>query len=217
MNYLEQHARDVTLSSLCAMVQLLELKDLATGTHSSRLATWAVTISNLLNLPVNETRQVEIAAILHDIGKIGIPDEILKKPTRLTPEEQVIMRQHPEHGWGVMKNIPGCEEASVLVLHHHEMWNGHGYPHGLQGEEIPLGSRIVAIADAFDAMTTNRCYRVGMATEQALATLERLAGIQWDPTLVAIFAEYVRLQEFAPERVTFVSVPPLSKAATARL
>ncbi len=194
--HLEQEIRDVTLSTLCALVQLLDLKDLTTGVHSSRLATWAVTISKLMGLSAEETKQVEIAAVLHDLGKIGIPDEILKKPSRLTPEEQAIMRKHPEYGWAVIKNIPGCQSASLLILHHHETWNGNGYPAGLKGENIPLGARIVAITDAFDAMTTDRCYRKGVSLERALETLEHFAGTQFDPQIVPIFADFLRTEEF---------------------
>src|SRR5437899_2974096 len=117
LRHLEQQVRDVTFSTLCALVQLLDLKDLTTGVHSSRLSSWAITIAKLLGLSVEETRQVEIAAVLHDLGKVGIPDEILKKPTHLTAAEQMIMRKHPEYGWAVLKNIPGCETASLLVLH----------------------------------------------------------------------------------------------------
>jgi HD-GYP domain-containing protein (c-di-GMP phosphodiesterase class II) len=189
---LEQRVRDVTSSTLSALVQLLDLKDLTTGLHSSRLVTWVLTISKLVGLSPEETRQVEIAGVLHDLGKIGIPDAILKKPSKLTPEEQKIMRRHSEFGWAVMKNIPGCETASLLILHHHEMWNGEGYPTGLKGENIPLGARIVAVTDAFDAMTSDRCYRKATSPEYALATLERYAGKQFDPQLVALFAEYIR-------------------------
>jgi HD-GYP domain-containing protein (c-di-GMP phosphodiesterase class II) len=189
---LEQKIRDVTFSTLCALVQLLDLKDMTTGVHSSRLVEWAITMAKLMGLSVEETRDIEIATALHDIGKIGVPDEILKKPAHLTPEEQTIMRKHPEYGWAVMKNIPGCESASLLILHHHEAWNGSGYPAGLQGNAIPLGSRIVAIADAFDAMTTDRCYRKGMPAEVALTRLEKFAGVQFDAELVDVFASYIR-------------------------
>src|ERR1700704_6590238 len=112
LRHFEQQIRDVTFSTLCALVQLLDLKDLTTGIHSSRLTSWAVTIAKLLGLSAEETRQVEMAAVLHDLGKIGIPDEILKKPSKLTPEEQTIMRKHPEYGWAVLKNIPACQSAS---------------------------------------------------------------------------------------------------------
>ena len=106
-----------------------------------------------------------------------------------------IMRKHPEYGWAVLKNIPSCQSASLLVLHHHEMWNGEGYPAGLKVDNIPLGARIVAVTDAFDAMTTDRCYRKAMPTEQALIALEQSAGNQFDPAIVAVFAEFVRGEE----------------------
>ena len=191
----EQQIRDVTFSTLCALVQVLDLKDLTTGVHSSRLATWAISLAKLLGLSSEDTRQIEIAAVLHDLGKIGIPDEILKKPGRLTAEEQTIMRKHPEYGWAVIKNIPGCQSASLLILHHHEMWNGEGYPAGLRGTDIPLGARIVAITDAFDAMTTDRSYRTGMPAERALVTLEQFAGTQFDADLVSAFAQFIRAEE----------------------
>lgn len=192
---LEQRIRDVTFSTLCALVQLLDLKDMTTGVHSSRLVDWAMTLAKLVGLSTDDVRNVEIAAALHDIGKIGIPDEILKKPAPLSPEEQTIMRKHPEYGWAVMKNIPGCESASLLILHHHEMWTGGGYPAGLKQNNIPLGARIVAIADAFDAMTTERPYRKGLPISEALGRLEQSAGSQFDPDLVDLFATHIRSSE----------------------
>jgi HD-GYP domain-containing protein (c-di-GMP phosphodiesterase class II) len=194
LKHLEQQIRDASFSTLCALVQLLDLKDLTTGVHSSRLATWAVTLSNLLGLSAEDTNQVEIAAVLHDLGKIGIPDAILKKPSKLTPEEQQIMRKHPEFGWAVTKDIPGYRKASVLILHHHEMWDGNGYPEGLKGEGIPLGARIVAVTDAFDAMTSDRCYRDKMSVERALGTLEKFAGTQFDSDVVTAFAVFLRAE-----------------------
>jgi HD-GYP domain-containing protein (c-di-GMP phosphodiesterase class II) len=179
-------------TTLQAFAHLIDLKDYTTGIHSSRVVAWSVAISKLAGLSAEETRDVEIAAGLHDLGKIGVPDTILKKPSRLTPEEQAVMRKHPEYGWSVTKDVPGCGRASLLILHHHEMWNGEGYPAGLKGEDSPLGARIVAVTDAFDAMTTDRCYRKGMAADAALATLERFAGTQFDPNLVQMFGSFIR-------------------------
>ena len=193
---LEQQIRDVTFSTLCALVQVIDLKDLTTGVHSSRLVEWCVTMAKLLDLSTEEAKQIEIAAFLHDLGKVGIPDDILKKPSKLTMAEQAIMRKHPEYGWAVMKNIPGCQNASLMILHHHEVWNGEGYPAGLKGQDIPLGSRIVAVADAFDAMTTDRCYRKGIPLDAALSTLKRFAGIQFDPGVVDVFTEFIRPEQF---------------------
>ena len=195
IKHLEQQIRDVTFSTLCALVQVLDLKDLTTGVHSSRLADWSVTLSKLLGLSAEDTRQVEIAAVLHDLGKIGIPDEILKKPSKLTTEEQRMMRKHPEFGWAVVKNIPGCQAASLSILHHHEMWNGRGYPAGLKGEGIPLGARIVGITDAFDAMTSDRCYRKAMPVDRAIEILEEFAGTQFDPRVLTVFTDFLRTED----------------------
>jgi HD-GYP domain-containing protein (c-di-GMP phosphodiesterase class II) len=192
MKELQLRIRDVTFATLCAMVQLLDLKDITTGVHSSRMSQWALIMAQLLNLSDEDVRDVEIACVLHDIGKVGIPDEILKKPGRLTPEEQAIMRKHPEYGWSVLKTIPGCENSSRLVLHHHEMWDGGGYPAGLRGEDIPLGARIVAVTDAFDAMINDRPYRKGMPYLEALKRLEQAAGTQFDAPLVSAFGTYLR-------------------------
>ena len=198
IKHLEQRVRDVTFSALCALVQLLDLKDLTTGVHSSRLVEWSIMIAKLLGLSAEETRDIEIAAVLHDLGKIGVPDEILKKPSRLTPAEQRVMKQHPEYGWAVLKNIPGCERASLLILHHHEAWDGSGYPAQLSGESIPLGSRIIAITDAFDAMTSDRCYRSALSISEALSRLEKFSGRQFDAKLVTLLADHVRSEAFAP-------------------
>jgi HD-GYP domain-containing protein (c-di-GMP phosphodiesterase class II) len=183
----EQRVRGFTFSTFSALGELLELKDLTTGVHNARLVAWAGAIARVLSLSPEETRQVEIAAVLHDLGKIGIPDEILKKPSCLTAEEQAIIRKHPEYGWAAIQKLPGCEMASRLILHHHEMWNGDGYPARLKGSDIPLGARIIAITDAFDAMISDRCYRTGMAPERALGTLQRFAGTQFDPEVVSTF------------------------------
>jgi HD-GYP domain-containing protein (c-di-GMP phosphodiesterase class II) len=189
---LEQRIRDISVGTLCALVQLLDLKDLTTGVHSSRMVEWTLFVAKLLGLSPIEVKDVETASVLHDIGKIGVPDEILKKPGRLTAEETAIMRRHPEYGWSVMRTIPGCENASLLILHHHEMWDGAGYPAGLRGEAIPIGARIVAVTDAFDAMTSDRPYRKGMTYSEAMSRLQQAAGTQFDRAVVDAFAVHFR-------------------------
>ena len=119
---------------------------------------------------------LEVAALLHDIGKIGIPDAILHKPAKLTGEEYSLMKKHPEYGWAVMRNVPGMECASLMILHHHESYDGKGYPAGLKGEEIPIGSRIVSVIDAFDAMVSSRPYRAGMPYRGSRASSARSAA-----------------------------------------
>jgi len=146
----------VRTSVICAMNQLLDLKDLNTGVHSTRLAEWAVRIGRDLGLDDDCLRDLEAAAILHDIGKIGVPDAILRKPAKLTEEEYAVIKKHPEYGWAVLRAVPGFERVSLFVLHHHEAFDGKGYPAGLRGDEIPIGSRIVSVMDSFDAMVMGR-------------------------------------------------------------
>ncbi len=131
-------------------------------------------------------------ALLHDIGKIGIPDSILNKPANLTAEEFEIVKCHPEFGWTVIRNLPGFEQTSLYVLHHHENFDGTGYPARLQGSEIPVGSRIVSVIDAFDAMVSSRPYREGLPFGEAIRRLRASSGTQFDPAVVQSF---VRIAE----------------------
>ena len=181
-------------SVICAFNQLLDLKDLNTGVHSTRLAEWAVRVARELSIPEKDLYQFEVAALLHDIGKIGVPDAILKKPGRLTAEEKALMDKHPEYGWSILRMFPDLEQASLFVLHHHESYDGTGYPGGLKGEEIPIGSRIVSVIDAFDAMISNRCYRQGLAHEEALRRLQCDSGTQFDPGVVKCFISIAGLE-----------------------
>src|SRR5271155_5027427 len=164
---IEEQLSALRTSLICAFNQLLDLKDLNTGVHSTRLAEWALHVGGELGLDERALADLEVAALLHDIGKIGIPDAILQKPARLTKAEYDLMKKHPEYGWAVLRNVPGMERASLLILHHHESYDGKGYPAGLKGEEIPIGSRIVSVIDAFDAMVSSRPYREGLPFEEA--------------------------------------------------
>jgi HD-GYP domain-containing protein (c-di-GMP phosphodiesterase class II) len=177
----------VRTSVICAMNQLLDLKDLNTGVHSTRLAEWAVRIGRDLGLDDECLRDLEAAAILHDIGKIGVPDAILRKPAKLTEEEYAVIKKHPEYGWAVLRAVPGFERVSLFVLHHHEAFDGKGYPAGLRGEEIPIGSRIVSVMDSFDAMVSSRPYRKGLPLEEAIRRLEADSGRQFDPIVTPKF------------------------------
>jgi putative nucleotidyltransferase with HDIG domain len=178
---------------ICAMNQLLDLKDLNTGVHSTRLAEWAMRIGRDLGLDDECLQDLEVAAILHDIGKIGTPDAILRKQGPLTPEERVIMQKHAEYGWAVLRVIPGFERASLFVLHHHEAYDGSGYPARLAGNDIPIGSRIVSVIDAFDAMVSSRPYRKGLPLEEAIRRLNESTGRQFDPVVTPRFIELARL------------------------
>jgi HD-GYP domain-containing protein (c-di-GMP phosphodiesterase class II) len=136
---------------------------------------------------------MEVAALLHDIGKIGIPDSILKKEGKLTDAERALMNKHPEYSWSILRFFPGLEKASLYALHHHESFNGAGYPAGLKGEEIPIGSRIVSVIDAYDAMISNRCYRQGLSHDEAVRRLlESGGGTQFDPVVVRTCVEIAK-------------------------
>ena len=174
-------------SLICAFNQLLDLKDISTGLHSTRLAEWAIRVARKLNIPEEHMYQVEVAALLHDIGKIGVPDSILKKQGPLTAEERALINRHPEYSWSILRLFPGLEDASLYALHHHENVGGTGYPAGLQGDDIPIVSRIVSVIDAYDAMVSNRCYRKGLPHTEAIRRLLESAGTQFDTEVVRTF------------------------------
>ena len=189
---IEEQLSALNSALICAFNQLLDLKDLNTGVHSTRLAEWALHVAGELGLDEGAQKDIEIAALLHDIGKVGIPDAILNKPARLTTEEYALMKKHPEYGWAVLRQIPGMERASLIILHHHESFDGSGYPGNLKGEEIPMGSRIVSVIDAFDAMVSSRPYREGMPFEEAERRLLKATGTQFDPLVISSFLPHAR-------------------------
>ncbi len=189
---LEGERQALLKSVVCGFNQLLDLRDLGTGIHSTRLAEWAVRIARSLGLAEKDLYQLEVAALLHDIGKIGIPDSILKKEGKLTDEERELMNKHPEYSWSILRLFPGLEKASLYALHHHESYDGAGYPGRLKGEEIPIGSRIVAVIDAYDAMISNRCYRKGLTHEEAVRRLHDAIGKQFDPAVVRAFVDIAK-------------------------
>jgi HD-GYP domain-containing protein (c-di-GMP phosphodiesterase class II) len=191
---MEHQVAVLRTSLICAINQLLDLRDLNTGVHSTRLAEWALHVARDLGLPETFFSDIETAALLHDIGKIGIPDSILNKPAKLTDPEYDLMKKHPEYGWAVLKQVPGMEQASLIVLHHHEGFDGTGYPAGLREDEIPMGSRIVSVIDAFDAMVSCRPYRQGLPPEEAERRLLRGAGTQFDPAVVKSFLPLARAE-----------------------
>jgi len=186
---LEEQQRALLNSVICGFNQLLDLRDLNTGVHSTRLAEWAVRVARKLGIAETDLYQLEVAALLHDIGKIGVPDAILKKEGKLTDEERQLMNKHPEYSWSILRLFPGLDKASLYALHHHESYDGRGYPGGLKGEEIPIGSRIVSVIDAYDAMISNRCYRKGLVHEEAVRRLVAGGGTQFDPLVVQAFIE----------------------------
>jgi HD-GYP domain-containing protein (c-di-GMP phosphodiesterase class II) len=184
---LEDRAVQQTLAMACTLISLIDLRDRYTGGHSERVAAYARRIAVQMGLPHEETEQIVLAASLHDIGKIGVPDDVLLKPGRLTDEEFDWIRKHPEYGWSAIRNVDSFHYASLLVLHHHERWDGGGYPGNLRRSDIPLGSRIIAVADSFDALTTNRPYRAGRTPEEALKEIVRCSGTQFNADVVHAF------------------------------
>jgi HD-GYP domain-containing protein (c-di-GMP phosphodiesterase class II) len=194
---IEEEMKELRRSVVCAFNQLLDLKDLNTGVHSTRLAEWALHVARELGLEEEQLQDIEIAALLHDIGKVGIPDAILQKPGRLTPDEYELMKKHPEYGWAVLRRVPGMRSASLMILHHHESFDGTGYPGGLQGQEIPVGSRIVSVIDAFDAMVSCRPYRKGLGFDEASRRIREASGTQFDPDVVHHFLPLARAEVLA--------------------
>src|SRR6267154_1544792 len=184
---LEEQQKSLLKSAICGFNQLLDLRDLNTGIHSTRLAEWAVRVARQLGLPEADFYQIEVAALLHDIGKIGVPDSILKKEGKLTDEERALMNKNPEYSWSILRLIAGLDRASLYALHHHESFDGTGYPGTLKGEEIPIGSRIVSVIDAYDAMISNRCYRKGLPHEEAIRRLLESTRTQFDAEVVHTF------------------------------
>jgi HD-GYP domain-containing protein (c-di-GMP phosphodiesterase class II) len=184
---LESKLSRFSAATVYSLTTLLDLRDLSTGTHGTRLAEWAVQVGELAGLDADELRDLEVACLLHDVGKVGLPDAILEKPGTLTVREFEQIRKHPEYGWAILRLLPGFEQVSLLVLHHHERIDGTGYPAGLAGEEIPLGARIVAVVDAFDAMVSDRPYRAGLSPGEALRRLRADSGSQFDAEIVELF------------------------------
>jgi HD-GYP domain-containing protein (c-di-GMP phosphodiesterase class II) len=169
------------------LMETLTLKDSYTSGHGVRVGEFAEHIARALDLEEHETAEIVLAATLHDIGKVGIPDSILLKKGALTSAEWSIVRRHPEFGWWSLRHIEEMERVGLMLLHHHEHFNGSGYPLGLAGSEIPLGARIISVADAFDAMTTDRSYRKAMPVQDAMEELMRCKGTQFDPLIVEAF------------------------------
>ncbi len=181
-----------------ALTEAIESRDPYTGGHCHRLAEHAGRTARQLILPQREIEVVRMGAALHDVGKIIVPDAILKKPDKLTPDEFVIVKQHCYSGGQICKRVPFLKEVYPIVYHHHERWDGQGYPDGLYGERIPQGARIVAVADAYDSMTSDRPYRKAMTHQEAVDILRDGAGRQWDATVVRVFLEKVQVVEDTP-------------------
>jgi HD-GYP domain-containing protein (c-di-GMP phosphodiesterase class II) len=179
--------REMFVQTVTALAQAVEMRDPYTGGHTLRVTEYALMLADAIALPPEKRRILEIGTPLHDIGKIGIDDHILRKAGPLTPEEFEIMKSHTIKGTAILETLPDLKPYIPIVRHHHERWDGKGYPDGLKGEEIDLLPRIVALADAFDAMTSNRPYRPGMPADLAFQQIRKHAGTQFDPHLADVF------------------------------
>jgi putative nucleotidyltransferase with HDIG domain len=178
---------DAYRSTLRALTAALEARDSETHGHSERVVSYSLRLGREYGLDEPQMKALEFGSLLHDIGKIGVPDSILRKPAKLTEEEWVRMREHPLHGQQILRGIEFLEGAARVVAQHHEKWDGSGYPLGVSGEQIDLCARIFSVADAFDAMTSDRVYRRGKSYEAAAQELDEWAGRQFDPTVVQAF------------------------------
>jgi diguanylate cyclase (GGDEF)-like protein/putative nucleotidyltransferase with HDIG domain len=179
--------RAARFRAAASLAKAVDARDTYTGSHSTRVAELSAWIAARLGLDAEQVELARLAGSLHDLGKLAIPEEILRKPGPLTPPERLVVERHPQIGFRMLESL-GVEPVAEWVFRHHERWDGRGYPDGLAGEEIPLGARIIFVADAYDAMTSERAYRGRLTPHAAVAELERCAGTQFDPAVVALFA-----------------------------
>jgi len=197
-----QEIKELSLEIIYRLAKAAEYRDEHTGSHIQRVSYYSVKIAEKIGLPPSEIELIKYGSPLHDIGKLGIPDSILLKPGALSPKEWEIMKMHTLIGSKILKGskIKYLNAAETIALHHHERWDGTGYPHGLKGEEIPLYARIVAVADVFDALTTDRPYRKALSVDTALKIIEQESGTHFDPELANEFLkikdEILEIREF---------------------
>jgi diguanylate cyclase (GGDEF)-like protein/putative nucleotidyltransferase with HDIG domain len=175
-----------------SLARSVDARDTYTGSHSTRVAELSARIAVRLGLGAADVELVRLAGSLHDLGKLAIPEEILRKPAPLTDGERLVIERHPQIGYRMLESL-GVDPIATWVLHHHERWDGRGYPDGLSGASIPLGARIILVADAYDAMTSDRSYQHHLTIGEALTELRRCAGTQFDPSAVDALAEELEL------------------------
>ena len=179
--------RDLFYATVTMLAQAVEMRDEYTGNHTMRVTEYSFLLAQQLDLPAKDLHLIRTGTPLHDIGKIGIDDAILKKPGKLTPHEFEVMKTHTVKGAKILETVPDLADVIPIVRSHHERWDGGGYPDGTAGEKTPRLARIVAVCDAFDAMTSDRPYRKGMAHEIAFAEVEKMSGKQFDPEIADAF------------------------------
>ena len=178
--------RGARFLAAAGLARAVDARDVYTGEHSAGVGELAAEIATEMGLGSTDVELIRLAGSLHDLGKLAIPEDVLRKPGPLNAAERLVLERHPEIGFRMLDSL-AVEPVATWVLHHHERWDGAGYPAKLAGDEIPLGARILFVADAYDAMTTERVYRRGLSHEQALDELDRCAGSQFDPEVVEAF------------------------------
>ncbi len=200
--------RELFYGTVSALSQAIDAKDGFTRGHADRVSRIAGAVAREMGLNERDIEQIELAGLLHDIGKIGVDDRILMKPSRLEPDEQELMRRHPMYGASILEPSAALRPLVPLVLSHHENYDGSGYPEGRKGEEIPLGSRIIIVADAYEAMTSDRIYRKAPGHDRAVDQLNKYKGIQFDPKVVRALEQL--LAKRGPEAFEVSDLPPIN-------
>lgn len=191
----KEQSYSIISQSMNTFASLIDTKDPYTKDHSGRVSYYAVKIARKLGLKDEEVKNLAYIALMHDCGKLVIPDELLTKPAKLTPEEYSIMKEHTTYGGKALENFTSIKDMHDGAMYHHEKWNGTGYPKGLKGEEIPLCARIIGVADALDAMNSDRCYRKRLSREKILTELRNYSGVQFDPKIAKIVIEMIKSNE----------------------
>jgi ribonuclease P protein subunit RPR2 len=187
----EQRGRlhDSYMATVRALANAVEARDAYTGKHAERVAAYGLEIARAMGSSLADDPQTEFGFLLHDVGKVAVPDAILYKPEPLTPDERALMARHPEIGAQILRDVAFLGDAKAVVRHHHERWDGDGYPDKLGGDAIPLAARVFAVADVLDALTTVRPYRQPSSLDDARGMIEESAGTQFDPEVVDAFME----------------------------
>lgn len=203
-----QELRVQTIEAVKALADTMDARDPYTFEHSRRIVEYAEGVARELGLPADEIEIIKLSARVHDLGKIGIRDDVLNKKGTYTQEERLTMQQHVRIGAEIVGRFPRYKEGRDIILYHHEHYNGSGYLEGLRGDEIPIGARIIAVADAYDAMTTDRPYRKAVSQAEAIKELQRCSGTQFDPIVVGAFLKYLDKAEKAGRRSSEAKTKP---------
>jgi len=207
--------RDMFFGTVSALSQAIDAKDGFTRGHADRVSRIAGALAREIGLNESDIERIELAGLLHDIGKIGVEDKILMKPMRLEPDEQELMRRHPIYGASILEPSAALRPLVPMVLSHHENFDGSGYPEGRSGEDIPLGARIIIVADAYEAMTSDRIYRKAIGHDRALEQLNKYKGIQFDPKIVRSMEQL--LAKRGPDAFEVSDLPPINYETLAQL